>query len=145
MPSVMRRMNNIARCQAIYRGDAMEGDLSACDHSFVLAICRHPGSTQEQLAAMLCLNKSTVARRLGQLEEKGYLERRTDPRDRRAMLVYPTEKMMEVHPRVVEIAREWNRRLTEGIDESDMERFWELLSQMEARAKALVGNREDEE
>ncbi len=140
MPSIMRKMNIIARCQSQYRSNALASDLNACHHSFVLAICRHPGLSQDQIAAHLCLNKSTVARALVQLEESGYVRRVASEKDKRLLLVYPTERMQEIHPRVLEITKEWNRKLSEDVSEEDMERFLWVLASMEKKAKELIGN-----
>ena len=44
------------------------------------------------MARELNVNKSSVTRQLAILEEKGYVERRGDPKDKRSLLIYPTEK-----------------------------------------------------
>ena len=101
MPTIMKQMNAISRAQSVFRGEALNnGELGGCHHSFVLAICYNPGMSQEQLARHICLNKSTVARTLTYLEEKGYVIRRPSEADKRITLVYPTAKMEEVLPRL---------------------------------------------
>ena len=76
MPKFMKMLNNISRSQAIYRNFKIAAeDLQSGHYAFVLAICREPGRSQEELAKELCINKSTVARNLNCLEEKGYITR----------------------------------------------------------------------
>lgn len=141
MPAIMRKMNVITRCGGQYRTERLKNDeLGARHHSFVLAICNHPGMSQDQLAHHLCLNKSTVARGLNYLEEKGYVTRTPSETDRRVLLVDPTEKMQEVYPEVRRITREWNERLSEGIDADELALFFDVLGRMEKRAKELTGN-----
>lgn len=140
MPAIMRMMNTISRAQAIYRAEALaNGELGGCHHSFVLVICHNPGLSQEQLARRICLNKSTVARTLTYLEEKGYVSRKTSETDKRVTMVYPTEKMQAVLPRVQEIAVAWQNALTEGMNEEELAGFLTLLSRMEERAKTQIG------
>lgn len=140
MPAIMRKMNAISRAQALYRAEALQnGELNGCHHSFVLAICHCPGLSQEQLARHICLNKSTVARTLNYLEEAGYVRRTVSPADKRVTLVYPTEKMQAVLPRVREIAADWQNALTEEMSEDELAAFLAVLSRMEERAKALIG------
>ena len=63
MPRFMKMLNNICRSQAIYRHSRVSAeDLQSGHYAFVLAVCRVPGRSQEELARELCVNKSTVAR-----------------------------------------------------------------------------------
>ena len=72
MSKFMKMLNNISRSQAIYRhGRISAPDLQAGHYAFILVICREPGRSQEEIARELCLNKSTVARNVNYLEEKG--------------------------------------------------------------------------
>ena len=106
MPKFMKMLNNISRSQAIYRqANISEKDLTACHYSFAMAICKDPGSSQEELARELCINKSTVARNLTALEENGYVTRVALPNDKRQFSVYPTEKMLAVYPKIVETTK----------------------------------------
>lgn len=140
MPTIMKQMNAISRAQSVFRGEALNnGELGGCHHSFVLAICYNPGMSQEQLARHICLNKSTVARTLTYLEEKGYVIRRPSEADKRITLVYPTAKMEEVLPRVKEVAAEWQSVLVAGEDPEEIKAFAAMLSRMEARAKTFLG------
>ena len=84
MPTIMRQINVISRCEGLYRTDKLRGaELGACHHSYVLAVCRTPGISQEELARSICINKSNVTRHLAYLEEHGYVERRQSESDRR--------------------------------------------------------------
>ena len=107
-------------------------------HSLVFAICREEGRSQDALAQVLCLNKSTVARSLAALEDKGLVERRPAAEDKRVLLVYPTEKMKALLPRVRAVAKEWNEAVTEGISEEELAVCESVLTRMTEKAKALL-------
>ena len=140
MPKLMKSMVVISRCQAAYKNSLLEGgELSSCHSSFVFAICKNPGLTQEEISRRTCLNKSTVARRIDYLEERGFVERRASEADRRVFLVYPTEKMLAVYPQMREITGEWNRLISEGISEEELSVFRSVLYRLEERARELVG------
>ena len=143
MPRIMGSMNRISRCQATYRTEKIASDLGGCHHSFVLAICRMPGKSQEELARDLCLNKSTVARSLTQLEDRGYVTRTPNPADKRQMLVYPTEKMLDILPKVRSVTKEWNDLLSEGISEEELAVFESVLHRMEQSAKEIIQTLEE--
>ena len=143
MLSFMKMLNNISRSQSVYRHSRISAsDLNPGHYAFILAICREPGRSQEELARELCLNKSTVARALNSLETNGYILRTPLPNDKRQFSVHPTEKMLGVLPEVRKASAEWRDLLSEGISESDMEIFNSVLERMEERARTIIENQE---
>ena len=106
---------------------------------FVLAVCRAPGRSQEEISQDLCLDKSTVARALSRLEELGYVRRACSDFDRRRLTVEPTERALEVLPRIKAVSSEWQELLTYGIDEAELDAFYSVLVKMESRAKVIAG------
>jgi DNA-binding MarR family transcriptional regulator len=139
----MKMLNNISRSQAIYRqGKVCAEDLQSCHYAFVLSICREPGRSQEEIAAELCVNKSTVARNLNYLEEKGYTERIPSKNDKRQFSVYPSDKMKSVLPQIKSASLEWMELLSEGISEKEMEIFDSVLNRMQEKARKIIENQE---
>ena len=138
MPTLTRSINIISRCAASYRTTHSTEGLPGIYHSYVVAICRNPGWSQEKLSRHLCINKSNITRHLAYLEENGYIERRTSEKDKRELLVYPTEKMLGSLPDVTRVSREWNALLTEGLDENELAAFLSVLERLSDRARDLL-------
>ena len=137
--TTMKTLNNISRCQAVYRGKKIAAEGLCTNHyAFVLAICFKPGRSQDELAQAICLDKSTVARALAHLEKNGYITRISNEKDRRQTLVYPTEKMLELYPKIQLANKEWNERLTQDISPQELEVFYRVLSRMEQSAKKIT-------
>ena len=144
MSKFMKMLNNISRSQAIYRHSRISAeDLQTGHYAFALAICREPGRSQEELARELCINKSTVARNLNCLEEKGYISRIPLPNDRRQFSVYPTEKMLVVLPEIRKASGEWMALLSEGIPQDELDIFNSVLERMQERAREIIENQEE--
>ena len=144
MPKFMKMLNNISRSQAIYRHSKISDcDLHPGHYAFALAICREPGRSQEELARELCINKSTVARNLTCLEERGYVSRQALSNDKRQFSVYPTEKMLAVMPEIRKASAEWMDLLSEGIPEAELEVFNSVLERMQKRASEIIGGQEE--
>ena len=144
MATFMKMLNNISRAQAIYRQERIcVSDLKKGHYALVLTICRAPGRSQEELAEELCLNKSTIARSLAYLEEKGYITRALHPTDKRQFLVHPTEKMKAVYPELRQASLEWRVLLSEGISEEELRVFDSVLGRMEARAREIIERQEE--
>ncbi len=144
MPKFMKMLNNISRSQAIYRHSRISAaDLQTGHYAFVLTICHAPGRSQEEIAQELCLNKSTVARNLNCLEEKGYIFRNPLPHDRRQFSVYPTEKMLAVLPEIKNVSSEWMTLLSEGIAQEELAIFNSVLERMQDRARDIIAKQEE--
>ena len=142
MPKFMKSLNIISRCQSIFRNRQTGNEICAAHHSLVLAICREPGRSQDELAKDICIDKSGVARALASLEEKGFVERKTDPENKRKTLVFPTEKLLGTIPSVRKITADWNRLVAEGISEEEFAVFQSVLFRMEKNAREIIENEE---
>ena len=145
MSKFMKMLNNISRSQAIYRhANIPAEDMHSGHYAFALAVSGNPGCSQEELARELCINKSTVARNLNCLEEKGYITRTPLPNDKRQFSVYPTEKMLAVLPDIRRVSGEWMSLLSEGIDEEELRIFDSVLERMESRAREIIEGEEEQ-
>ena len=144
MSKFMKMLNNISRSQAIYRYSRISAeDLQTGHYAFVLAICREPGRSQEELAKELCINKSTVARNLNYLEEKGYISRNALTNDKRQFAVNPTKKMLGFLPEIKQASAEWMALLSEGIPENELEIFDSVLNRMQTKARQIIEKQEE--
>ena len=137
MIKIMKTLNNISRAQSVFRAEKLKG-VCPSHHAFILAICKNEGKPQEELAKELCLNKSTVARVLTQLEEKGLIKRVANKEDKRQFLVYPSEKMLEILPEVREISKEFNAMILKDVDPEELNTFYSVLSKIEETAKEIA-------
>ena len=143
MSKFMKTLNNISRSQAIFRhGRIQAEDLQSSHYAFILAICREPGRSQEELAVELCVNKSTVARNLNYLEETGYIKRTPLANDKRQFSVHPTEKMLSVLPEIKSASLEWMKLLSEGIPQDELDIFNSVLSRMQDKAREIIEKQE---
>ncbi len=139
----MKKLNNISRSQAIYRSGRISAkDLQSGHYAFALAICRAPGRSQEELARELCLNKSTIARNINYLEEKGYITRSPLPHNRRQFSVFPTEKMLQILPEIRQASQEWTALLSQDIPQEELEIFHSVLERMQLRAQQIIEEQE---
>ncbi len=136
MPSLMKHINVIGRCGGMFRSERLKDtDLSSCHTSYILSICHAPGISQDQLARRICINRSNVTRQLTYLEEHGYVERRQSESDRRVLLVYPTQRALDILPTVKAVVREWNEFITEGFSADELEQLEDMLERIAQKAR----------
>jgi DNA-binding MarR family transcriptional regulator len=135
MESIMKYINRISRCNALYRnGQPDLPGLNGCQHSYILNICRYPGISQDRLAHILCIHKSNVTRQLSLLEQNGFITRSPDAKDKRAMQVYPTDKALDIYPKIKSLSAEWNEYLCSGLSESELNVLFPMLKKILDRA-----------
>ncbi len=143
MPKFMKTLNNISRSQAIFRHNKVSAkDLASGHYAYILAICRVPGCSQEELARELCVNKSTVTRNVNFLEENGYILRNPLPHDKRQFAIFPTEKMRAVLPEIQNASAEWMTLLSEGIPQEELDIFNTVLGRMQDKAREIIERQE---
>jgi len=146
MPSLMRYINIISRCGLLWRGDKLrDTGLKPGQAPYILALCRTPGLSQEQLARRIYIDKSNATRNLSALEREGFVERRQSTADRRVILVYPTQKALDILPYVRQITREWNEYLTEGWTEEEVATLKHLLDRVSERAATYANRKLDDD
>ena len=144
MSKLMRMVNILSRCQALYRADRLrEGDLCSWHYNYVMPICHHPGMSQEQLARHVCVDKCNVTRHLAKLEEEGYVERRPSQTDKRVTLVYPTQRLEELIPKVRQINQEWADYILDGLSVDEVEQLEATLLKIARRAKEYVNSKDE--
>lgn len=138
MSDIMRKMIIIGRCERMYRSEHMSEEIPGFYHSYILAICRKPGMSQEGLARVLCFNKSSVTRHLARLEKDGLVERVVSERDKRELLVFPTDKMLKMREEVLKITENWNELISQSVSDDEKEVFYEILEKISKRSQEIV-------
>ena len=137
--TLMRYVERIHRCYYTYRSNMLDVEgLSPQQHRYIVWICRYPGKPQDGLVREAYVNKSNVARQLSQLEQNGFIRREPCQEDRRQLLVYPTQKAMDVLPQVLEVRRRWNDSLLEGLTQEERERLMDVMERLCAQAQELA-------
>ena len=95
------------------------------------------GINQKKLSGRVDKDQATLARILDILESRGYVERRTTEKDRRAFLVYITdsgrEKVRETSRRLGTVHQE----IIDGIPGGKVDEFIDLIKQMNANLEKL--------
>ena len=135
MSDISRDITEIARCCAQYKVDMLSPmGLKGCHASYLSEICACPGISQDKLAQKICINKSNVARQAAILEEDGFIIRKPSESDKRCMELYPTEKTLELMPRITGILECWDQCLTQELTDEEITMVTAILERMKETA-----------
>ena len=90
------------------------------------------GINQRSLAEILELDNVTLSRHIDRLQQAGWLERRPDPADRRAWLLYLSDGSRPVLEKMETLAAETHAAALAGISEDEHRRLVETLTRIKA-------------
>ena len=143
MPTLNYYLNALGRCGNLFRSHRLQGTgVDSGDMPYLFFVCRHPGETQDAIGKALYVHKCRVTRHITRLETQGYLSRTPDPSDKRALLVYPTQKALDLLPLLREVNAAFQAALSADFTEQESEQFVSLLSRALQNARLAVDGEE---
>jgi DNA-binding MarR family transcriptional regulator len=102
-------------------------DLTPPHAGILRAIAAESGRSQQALSGQLGLLPSRVVAYVDELEDRGYVERRRNPDDRRLHALYLTASGKKMMTKIGELGREHDRLLTAGLDAKQRDMLHQLL------------------
>lgn len=130
------------RSQIYLTAELAKYNITSAEYPFIIAAMKHSGSTQDEMAGHICVDKSAAARSIRSLEEKGYVRREQDETNRRQNKVYITEAGKALWPKIQKVLSSLNEFLAQGMDAGSLELLYNGLIHMEENIIALTGNKE---
>jgi DNA-binding MarR family transcriptional regulator len=113
---------------SVFAGLIASIDLTPPHAGILRAIATEPGRSQQALSGQLGLLPSRVVAYVDELENRGYVERRRNPDDRRLHALYLTAAGKKVITKIGELARQHDRLLTAGLDARQRDTLHQLLA-----------------
>lgn len=107
--------------------DCVRFSLTAAQAVVILIVCDFKTLTQDDITKRLGLDKSVIAKTVTKLEERGFLVRSANSKDKRTYDITPTEKALEVYPYLKEQIDLCFSRMTRQMKDSEREEFKRLL------------------
>ncbi|AXJ90319.1 MULTISPECIES: MarR family winged helix-turn-helix transcriptional regulator [Acinetobacter] len=105
-------------------------DISVTEWRIVsLLAVEHP-IVAKRVTEVIGLDKATVSRSINRLEKEGYLCLSTDENDRRATFVELSEKGVNLHNQVIDIALDREQKMLEPLTKDEIEQFICILNKL---------------
>lgn len=125
-----------ARVEQMLREQGLEVTPAQANVLMALIEAREP-RTARQLARDLRVSDVTMGRFVRALHEGGWIDRRRDPSDSRAILVRPTPRAREALPRFIAVSNALADGSFAGFSREEVERFGQMM-------ESVRGNLEDQ-
>ncbi|MGD9802177.1 MAG: MarR family winged helix-turn-helix transcriptional regulator [Hyphomicrobiaceae bacterium] len=104
----------------------------------IVRLNRRPGASQSELADMMEIEKAPAGRIVDRLEERGWVERRADPVDRRINRIFLTDRGERVFDVISPIARSTVNDALTNLSDRDIALLMELLAHVKSRLGELA-------
>jgi len=108
-------------------------DATADQYAVMTCLAEQAGITQQTLVARLASDKRTINKMIDLLEEKGLVERRAHPSDRRAWALYLTKEGRKQQKVLFDSADYLRRRLEEAVPPKHLEKMLDCLQSISER------------
>jgi len=105
-----------------------ELDLTPPQTGLIRLVASEPGLSQQAVAARLGMPASRLVALVDGLDERGVVERRRNPQDRRLHALHLTKAGEELLGRIAVVGRAHEQALTEGLDAADHATLQRLLT-----------------
>lgn len=124
----IRRLHQIS--VGIFLQELADTGLTPVQFAALQTVAQSPGLDQRTLAGSIALDTSTTGGVIDRLEQRGWLERRTAPDDRRVRQLWLTEAGQAVLTQAVPAVQRAQAQILAPLDEADRQTFLRLLHRL---------------
>lgn len=138
MIDVLRDIGAIARAlDSIANIEFKDFQLSKGQYLYLIRISENPGIIPDKLAEMIKVDRTTAARAVKKLGEKGFIEKKTDVENKKIRRLFITEKGAELAP-IIKLENDYSNQIAvQQLSEQEIAAFSQTL-------KKVVANIDDE-
>jgi DNA-binding MarR family transcriptional regulator len=101
-------------------------------------LARNEGISQKRLAELIDIDPMSLVRILDRMEADGWVERRSDPEDRRARSLRVTERAKPLVDHIWHLAAETRAEALQGLSDAERATLMELMERVQANLQALT-------
>lgn len=117
-------------------------DVTCEQWSVLVNLAKKNGQSQQELAAVLCKDKTSITRLIDNMENHSLVVRIPDKNDRRQKLIYLTKKAQNLQKELVVIIQDVLREAQKSINSNDLETCKKVLRQVYENTKHEIHNKE---
>ncbi|MBE9888202.1 MarR family transcriptional regulator [Enterococcus durans] len=131
MDDIIREIGMISRAlDSISNIEFKEIELTRGQYLYLVRICEHPGIIQEKLAEMIKVDRTTTARAIKRLEEKGMVQSAADQTNKKIKKLYPTDKGKKIYPFIIREHHYSNEVALKGLTSEEVEQLQKMLKKV---------------
>ena len=130
---ITRCMLDITRCLDTMReGQFQKYGLTRGQHSFLTRIHENPGINQENLSFLLKVDRSTTAKALKKLIEKGYVQKVHPQNNKRDWILFVTDEGAILNEKMEAAVNVPLQQLYQGLSDREIARLYKAMQLMDS-------------
>ena len=133
----MHDLMHVYRAHMVRAMAAVHPELTLNEVRALSFIGRHPGVTQKELVAHSGADKAQVARMLGLLQDKGWLERQPHAEDRRSLCLTLSAEGQALYQALQAARQTLSAQVLTGCDDATQAQLLALLARVRSNLDAL--------
>ncbi len=119
------------RAHASYLDDKLKDyEISHGQMFILIALYKNEAIYQNTLCKMYNVDKSAIGRGIAKLRNKGFIIKKTHPKDKRKQLIYLTDKAKKFKPILYKILKSAESKLRSNLSKDEVELFLEIIKKM---------------
>lgn len=104
--------------------------ISRGQYMYIMCICENAGVSQEQIAALVNVDKSAVTKAIQNLLEAGFITREADGTDKRVNSIYPTPKAEAAYIDIMAAGEKWHAEIMQDMSDVEKDIFKRILDKV---------------
>ena len=105
-------------------------DITPEQFVIIEVLMHRDGLYQRQLSEITLKDRPNITRIINILEKNGYVNRVADKNKRKVFKIYLTDKAKNLFPALAQVAKDYRKTMTEGIDKNDLETCMSVLNKV---------------
>lgn len=131
MIDILREIGMIERAlDSIANVEFKQLDLARRQYLYVVRIYEHPGIISEQLSNLIKVDRTTIARAVKKLEKNGFIERKSDPVNKKIKRLYITDKGKEAYSFIIRENQFSNDEALKGFSNEEAQQVHDYLTRI---------------
>ncbi|ALV22194.1 MarR family winged helix-turn-helix transcriptional regulator [Carnobacterium antarcticum] len=131
MINILRDIGVIARSlDSIANIEFKELNLTRGQYLYLVRIKENPGIIPDNLSEMIKIDRTTASRAIRKLEERGFIEKRSDSANKKIKRLFTTKKGDELADFIIKENEYSNEVALKGLTDEEIETFSQLLSKI---------------
>ena len=111
----------------MYNEEAKPYDFTMAMGFTLLSIDPRKGTPSTALGPKMGMESTSLSRILKNIEERGYIQRKPNPKDGRGVLIYLTEVGLEKREATKEVVLRFNEVIQNNVSETDLKGFFNTV------------------
>ena len=103
--------------------------------ALIMVIYENEGITMNELALKGSFDKGTITKSIQKLEQLDYVRIEANDSDKRIKLLYTSDKVREILPKLYMLRQEWNEYLLADLSEEEKNAYFYAISKMIEKAR----------